>query len=146
MNKLMVMSGLMLSMGAGVVQAAPNHAEIISVCLADATSGKDRKDLSRFIFAVMAKHPAVGSIANISTTEARQIERTAGELYNRLFTQDCRQPIKAAINDRDQAAVGAGFEYLGKLAMQELMSDKGVADGFMDIVKYVDIDKIANEK
>lgn len=123
---------------------AQQPAQILSQCLADNTSGRDRKDLARWVFFAMSVHPEIRQFTAASAVEAaQQSYRTAGALFTRLLTESCSTEVVAAYKQGGAQALGAAFETLGQLAMKELMSDTGVAANMGAIEKHVDQAKLA---
>ena len=90
----------------------------------------------------MALHPDMAGITAITPAKREEINKAGGEVFNRLMTEACAKELKDAIKFEDQTAVKAAFESLGKLAMQEIMSNPAVSAGFSGIDKYVDLKKI----
>lgn len=131
-----------LSLLAFNLSYANGYADDISRCLSDSTSGKDRKDLARWVFTVMATHPEILKITSVTPKDRDSAEQAAGQLYNKLLTQDCKPQIEAAFKNKDATAARSAFEYLGKLAMQELMADPNVTKSFSGITKYIDFEKL----
>ncbi|MEQ1600867.1 MAG: hypothetical protein HOP04_11870 [Methylophilaceae bacterium] len=111
-------------------------------CLANSTTGKDRIDLARMMFSVMALHPDLTDIASILPDKRDAIYKSSGLIYNKLMGDVCSKELKVAIQFEGETAAKAGFEFLGKLAMQELMSNPNVTAGFSDAGKYIDTKKI----
>ena len=116
--------------------------DAFSKCLADNTSGRDRKDLARWLFVAMGAHPDMRAIATISASAPQESSKTAGQLFTRLIAEACPDQAKAAVGAVGQVAFQAGFSMLGQLAMQELMTDRDVAAGMGLLEKYVDARKI----
>lgn len=131
---------------AGLILAAPSFAEgnseIIGRCLANSTTGKDRIDLARWVFASMALHPEVMNISAITVAKREEINRTAGTVFERLLTDSCRKEVKEAYKTGDQMAIKAAFESLGRLAMQELIGNPAVEGNLASLVKFVDRKKL----
>lgn len=125
-----------------VAYAGP-AADAVGTCLANSTTGKDRVNLARWVFAAMTKHPEVSNISNLAPEKLEEINMTNGKLLTRLLSVDCRNEIKIATDLEDPAALRAAFESLGRLAMQELMSNPAVGAEFTTgLSKYVDMKKI----
>jgi hypothetical protein len=114
----------------------------LSRCLSDSTSGKDRKDLARWVFSVMSSHPEITNISPISPENKLKVEQTAGKLYNRLLTVDCKPEIEAAFKNKSPTATKNAFEQLGRLAMMEIMTNPDVITSFSGISKYIDMSKL----
>ncbi len=60
----------------------------------------------------------------------------------RLITRDCKEEVKAVAKLQGESAVRTSFEFLGKLAMQELMANQKVAEAMSGLSKYADSAKI----
>ena len=111
-------------------------------CLADNTSGKDRKDLARWLFVAMGAHPDMKAISSINPSAPEDSSRVAGNLFNRLITEACPKEAKAAVGAVGPIAFQSAFSVLGQLAMQELMTDKNVNASMGLLQKYVDNAKV----
>ena len=121
----------------------PNDAEVaagtLRMCLADNTSGRDRKDLAKWVFFAMAAHPEMKQYADANATAADESSKTMAALVTRLLTQSCAKEVKAAMKTgAGPEAVKLAFKTLGELAMQELMTDKSVQDAMGAFGRYVD--------
>lgn len=122
------------------VAQAQEPADALKRCLADNTSGKDRKDLAKWVFFAMAAHPEMKQYldANLAAA-ADESSKTMAALTTRLLTDSCANEVKAAMKTGQGAqAVSLAFEALGKLAMNELMTDKAVQDAMGSFARYVD--------
>jgi hypothetical protein len=129
--------------------AAPVHCpaqpqiESLSRCLADNTSGKDRKDLARWVFLAMAAHPEIKQYAAHDMLQAaEEMHRQVAQTFTRLLTESCRQQTQAAFKQGGPVALQAAFQTLGQLAMQELMSDRGVNKAMGAFERYLDQNKL----
>ncbi len=122
--------------------ALPAHANpqvlAAQTCLADSTSGKDRKVLGRWIFSALAAHPEITALSKVGTAERDQISREFAALFTRLVSQDCATQFRELAASQGTNAMGQAFEHLGKVAMQELMGDPAVNSAISVFEKYVD--------
>jgi hypothetical protein len=109
-----------------------------SRCLEDSSTGRDRKDLARWIFTAISAHPELRGIAAIPPTTAEGASRAAGQLVMRLVTEACATQAREAVREVGSVAFGNAFGTLGQLAMRELIADKDVIAGMSLIQKYVD--------
>ena len=129
---------------AGLVAAAPLAAQAgpatdaLSQCLTDNTTGKDRKDLARWVFVGMAAHPEMRPLAAFGPEQADAAQKTMGELVSRLIGTSCKEPMRGAVKADGSDAARAAFEHLGKIAMQELMSNPQVNAAIGGFERYVD--------
>lgn len=117
---------------------ASEATDALSRCLSDSTTGKDRKDLAKWIFVSMAAHPEIGPLAPTSAATTESTQRTMGALFTRLVADTCANEMRGAVKAQGPEGVKSAFEYLGKMAMQELMSNPQVTASFGGFERYVD--------
>src|SRR5262245_26345443 len=78
---------------AGHAQA---QSDILGTCVTDNASGRDRKDLAKWIFLAMAAHPEIKQYATgISPATVEQLNRTMAALVTRLLTDSCANETRA---------------------------------------------------
>lgn len=128
----------------GVSSAAMAQVPIggLGQCLADNTSGRDRKDLARWVFLAMAAHPEIKDLSKATPADANGASQATGALFTRLLTQSCAKEARMAMAAGGANALQLAFQTLGQLAMQELMSDGNVAQSMNAIERHVDQKKI----
>ena len=111
----------------------------LRTCVADSTSGKDRKDLAKWIFLAMAAHPEMRLHANASAAAAMEdSSRRMAALLTRLLTDSCVNETRAVMKTGSAQSLKLAFEGLGQLAMQELMADQSVGDAMGQFERYLD--------
>lgn len=133
---------------ATVIMSSPAAAFADSIssltqCVADSTTGKQRKELARWIFLSMSSHPDLRQY--IGTKAENDIEPTnkvTADLYVALISEQCAKEANAAFKEHGSAAIVKAFEVLGALAMQELMSNKETEAAMGAFEKYVDASKV----
>jgi hypothetical protein len=129
-----------LSVPGHALQPQP-PAAALQTCLADNTSGKDRKDLAKWIFLAMAAHPEMKEHAAGATYAAAADEssrRIAGMVV-RLLAESCLKETRTVVQTGQiTQSFEVAFSRLGELAMQELMSDKSVLAAMSQFEKYMD--------
>jgi hypothetical protein len=138
---LAVATAVLLSAAVAPAAATPST-DAAEVCFADSTTGKDRKVLGRWIFLAIAAHPEIAGMASATPAEVEQAERDVAALFTRLVTEDCAAEIKQLIATDGPDSIGLPFGYLGRMAMQELMSNEAVNARVTGFQKYVDSAKI----
>jgi hypothetical protein len=136
--RVLVLAALCVALGA---QAQP-PVEAFARCIADSTTGRDRKDLARWLFVAMGAHPEMRAIASIAPTANEDASRAAGLMFTRLVTETCPKEARAAVQVAGPTAFQSAFTVLGQLAMQELMTDKDVAAGMSAIERHIDAAKV----
>jgi hypothetical protein len=135
-----LIAAVMVGMFAVPVSAQEDQsANALKQCVADNTSGKDRKELAKWIFLAMAAHPDIKQYANAGPTAVDDSSRTIANLVTRLLTESCVNETRAVV----QGGVGSrsfqlAFEGLGQLAMRELMADQSVQASMSVFQRYID--------
>jgi hypothetical protein len=116
----------------------------LTTCLADQSSGRDRKDLARWVFLAMAAHPENKEFLAPGVTAAiDRSNRTAAGLFMRLMTESCSAQMKVAVSQGGPKAVEAAFSALGQLAMRELMTNPDVNAAMGSLQEHMDGAKLA---
>jgi hypothetical protein len=119
---------------------AQSPVQALTTCLGDATSGKDRKDLAKWIFLAMAAHPemrqhATGNLATVSDESSK----TMAALVTRLLADSCPKETSTVLkSSQGSQAMELAFQGLGQLAMQELMTDPSVQASMAVFERYID--------
>lgn len=140
MKKLLLLL-LLLLIGVSAATAQTQTANL-GRCLADSTTGKDRKNIVKWIVVAMIQHPAMADVSTLSSAQIEQVNKTAAQVMVRLMTVDCRTELRAASKNGGEAAIGKAFETLGEVAMQEVMGDAQVKKALDSLTKYLDLTKI----
>jgi hypothetical protein len=121
---------------------AGSDTDALATCLADNTTGKDRKDMARWVFVGMSAHPEIRSLSNVTEKDRDELDKTMAALLTKLIVKNCPSQAKTAMQNEGNAAFQAAFGTIGKLAMQELMSNTEVNSSFSRFSKYLDKNKI----
>ena len=122
---------------------AQAETQALANCVGSKSTGQDRKDLAKWLFTAMSAHPDMTPMANVPDEAAEAASKGAGELFTRLLTDACANEAKAALKAGGPMAIQVGFQTLGQLAMQELMTDRDVAASMGRLDKYLDRQKLA---
>lgn len=143
MNKIVVaISAIILYSVVSIAPASATPAsDALGTCLADNTTGKDRKDMARWIFIAMSAHPEMHDISKVSKRDQQEADMQMGSLITKLLTESCPGQAKMAMAEGTQAFQIA-FSVLGRLAMQELMANPDVKSSIVGFQKYMDKNKI----
>jgi len=111
-------------------------------CLKDNTSGKDRKDLARWVFIAMSAHPDMRSLATVNAAVQTETDKRVAGLLTRLLSENCTTQTRAAIEQEGQPGLFNSFKALGEVAMLELMTNPDVSKTIGNYVHHVDMDKL----
>ncbi len=123
--------------------AVPSSADTqaLGTCLIDSLTGKERKQLAKWIFFAIAAHPEMSSFTNITVEERLNTDRMVGQLVTRLLVDDCAEETKAA-QKANPLAIQQAFQLVGQVAMQELMTNEDVRTAISSYASYADQSKI----
>ena len=139
-----VLAGAMAVSAAAPAQGVPPApsrppVDALRGCLADSTSGRDRKDLAKWIFLAMAAHPEMKQHSVGAAAAGVESSKAVAALVTRLLTESCAKEAKAVMATGDAGtAMRLAFEGLGQLAMAELMTDKAVEEAMGGFARYLD--------
>ncbi|HOL65756.1 MAG TPA: hypothetical protein PLB97_10560 [Accumulibacter sp.] len=126
---------------ASAIQASPST-DALARCLSDSTSGKDRKDMARWIYLAMSAHPEIGVFGKAGPKEVEDVQRNMGVLFTRLVAEQCAPQMNAVSQSEGMEGFKIAFENLGRLAMQELMSNQDVNVSLGGFTRYIDKEKV----
>ena len=65
---------------------AETSEEKLSTCITNTTIGKERKDLARWIFTVMAVHPELSGMSTISAEKRDEISKLTANTFTSIMT------------------------------------------------------------
>lgn len=133
---------VLLACGLAQQAQAQQPVDTFAKCLAENTTGRDRKDLARWVFVAMGAHPEMRAIATLPASAAEQASVVTGQLFTRLVAESCAAEAKTAVKAVGPSAIQSAFAVLGQLAMQELMTDKDVSAAMGAVEKHIDAGKI----
>lgn len=129
------------------VVAMPAQAdELISTtetCFSDSTSGKDRKLLARWMFVAIAAHPEMEHLSAATPSDVADVSQEFADFYMRLITEDCTPQMRALVAAHGTKGVSTAFEYLGKVAMLEVMTNQQVSGTISGFEAYLDQEKLS---
>ena len=114
-----------------------------SACLTDSTTGRDRKDLVKWIFLAISKHPEIRELASATPENDEDSNQRVGELITRLLADDCASEVSVMVAEHGAGSLSKAFEVLGRVAMQELMSHPDVNSALTGLDRYMDQARIA---
>lgn len=118
--------------------------DALSAYLADNTTGKDRKELARWVFVGMASHPDIRSLSNVTQADRDGLDRIVAATVTKLMTERCLSETRSALERDGNTSIQAAFSVMGRLAMQELMANPEVNASFSRFAKYVDQTKLTS--
>jgi hypothetical protein len=135
---------ILMALGVVLVVSATagEYTTALSSCLADNTTGKDRRDLARWVYVAMSQHPEMARLAAIPAEAKEDAFKTTGGLVTRLLSENCAPQARDAIKHEGTASFKGAFEVLGRLAMMELTTNSDVNAAISNIDRYTDRKKL----
>jgi len=124
-----------------ITLAGPD-ADSMGACMVDSMTGKERKQIAQWLFFGMAAHPEMKKFSKVTGEAKKNANEFVGKLITRLLTENCPVQTKKAMKEEGREAMKGAFELVGKVAMQELMTNKDVADSMSGFEKFLDKDKL----
>ena len=124
-----------LAFAASLAIAGP-YGDEFTKCLVRSTTEADKNFLVKWMFAAMASHPEVKSMASISAEQADEL------LFQRLLTESCLTQTREVIKYEGGNPMEGGFTVLGSIATRGLMSHPDVAVFMSGMGQYLDSEKI----
>ena len=121
---------------------AQSAGEQLGSCMVDSLTGKEKKQLATWIFFAMAAHPDIKEFGNVTAEDQANIDKTIGALVTRLLTETCAAQLQAGYREGGQLAIQNAFELVGKVAMEELMSNNNVMASVAGYSKFIDEKKL----
>lgn len=117
--------------------------ETASTCLTDSTTGRDRKDLVKWVYLAMSKHPDIEGLSAWTPSGEEESARRVGALFTRLIADDCPDEMNAMVSEHGASSVSVAFEVVGRVAMQELMAHPNVQGVIAELERHADQARIA---
>lgn len=133
---------LCLTLPWATAASAGPSADALATCLAENTSGKDRKELARWVFVSMATHPEIRALTVATDADREQSSKFMGAAFTRLVADACPAQARAAIQNEGAKAMEVAFGALGQLAMQEMMANAEVSAAMGAFERYLDVPKL----
>lgn len=140
--KVIIFIAIFESLCFSKITLAGPAADSMGVCMVDSMTGKERKQIAQWLFFAMAAHPEIKEFSKVTKEDNKKANEFVGNLVTRLLTENCPVQTKKAMKEEGSEAIKGAFELVGKVAMQELMTNKDVTDSVSGFEKFLDKDKI----
>src|SRR5690348_9111744 len=132
---------------ASVIFAKPSRAasasdDDLGQCLIRSTTPVDRKVLTQWAFATLARDPDVAPLASISPAQRESINQQAGSVVTSMLADACPRQAQRAFANGGPEAIQRAFETWGQWAITGLVSEPHVMQGMAGLLQYIDIGKL----
>lgn len=142
--KLMVLTLFATVFGFATAAIAGPASDSLGTCMIESLGSKDKKQLGQWIFFAMATHPDTKEYSRVPAEVQKNANEYIGKLVTQLLSENCAEKVKIAAKEEGPEAIKTAFELVGKIAIQELMSNKEVAASIADYAKFVDNEKLGS--
>ncbi len=112
--------------------------EALSKCLTMKSTGQDRLTFAGWMVAALASAPQMKGVATLAPGKKDELDRDVARVFTRLIAVDCAEFSRPLMKDRNNSAFRTGGEALGRMAMQELLSNPDAAKAMEAFAKYID--------
>ena len=79
------------------VSVAGPATDALASCVADNTTGKDRKDLAKWVFVAMSAHPEIKPLSKASDAVKESLDKNLANIATKLITESCRTEAHLAV-------------------------------------------------
>ena len=118
------------------------YSDDLKKCLVESTSRRDNIVLVRWLSKALLAHPEAKDLAVIPNTKAMQIDKDFARYVERLLGENCSTPFASVMRYEDPDAIRQSFEFLGQVAMKELMDNPQVQEAVTGVLKQLDMEKL----
>ena len=98
-------------------------ADDLSRCMTQKATKEDKLAFIRWMFGAIALNPAVTQYSTITASQRDMFGKEVTQTFERVLLVDCRKETVAALKNEGEMAVLGSFEFFGRTATMELLSD-----------------------
>lgn len=133
--------GIFISVTTLSASAVPT-ADALTSCITDNTTGKERKEMVKFIFMALASHPEIKEISKITESDREKTYQAFANTLTRLLTQNCAEETRNSLKTGSKEDLQSAFRAFGQLGARELMTNPDVATSLSNFERYLDTKKL----
>lgn len=123
---------------AGLCLSLSAAANPLATCMTASLQEGDKTKMVEWLYFSMSAHPDTADYADVTRAQRIKSDKSIGALVTRLLTQDCQEEFAAAAK-QDITTVQRSFEYLGQMALEELMSNQDVVKAIAGYANHTDL-------
>lgn len=113
------------------------YADDLKKCLVESSSPKDLTLLVRWIAKAINAHPNLSDISALSEGKKVEVDKQLARYFERVLFQDCGAAVRDLVKYENVDGMRLAFEFLGQVAMKQVMEDPKVAQSVSDFTKYI---------
>lgn len=126
-----------LSLGAPAQAADGDAPQVLGRCMAMKTTGEDRILVARWMLVAMASAPQMRDVLTVAPGRKEGLDRGMAALFTRLLVRDCPDAAQAVFKLKSNQAFQVAGESLGRVAVQELLTNPQASAALGEYVKYL---------
>lgn len=113
------------------------QARVLGQCFVMKSTGQDRLTVARWMLTSMASAPQMSNSVTVDASRKTDYDLAMANLFTRLMTVDCLEEARPLFVARSQAGFETAGEALGRIAMQELLTNKEAEASLGAYTKYL---------
>ena len=115
------------------------YVDELKKCLVESSSPNDMRNLVKWVARAIAAHPNLGDLYAISPAKEAEIDKNFAQYVERVLLENCHRQTQNLMRYENTDGLRVAFEFLGQVAMQQLMEDRNVTTAIGAFIKHVDI-------
>ena len=132
---------IILAILTGTSASAGPYADSLAKCIVESTSEREKNKMINWFFIVISEHPELQPLADISQNQKLAAHQNMAEITTEILTKSCLQETKNGIKYEGDSVVEFAFGFLGRNAMQGIMSHEKVTHSIQVFMQFVDEDE-----
>ena len=110
-------------------------------CMVKNTNNKELKLLKTWIYFAFSQDEDLKKYSKISKKEEERVNKLMANYVTDLLTNRCKKEYNLAIKNDGTRAISDSFEYLGRIAGVQIMSNPNVVIFIQKFSNYIDLNK-----
>jgi hypothetical protein len=144
--KTMLSAAVALTISGQALAQAPAQpsptvdAQALGECLVTKSTGADRILVARWLLAALASAPQAAEVATVRPGQKMVFDKGMAALFTRMLTVDCAPESRKVFGAKTSEGFRVAGEALGRVAIQELLTNPQATAAIEEYVKYLNKD------
>lgn len=143
MNIKSVLFALLLA--SSTPSMAGPYVDELKKCLVESSSPRDMSNLVKWVARAISAHPNLGDLYAISENKKTEIDKSFAKYVERILLDSCKYQTLNLMRYENTDGLRVAFEFLGQVAMQQLMEDRNVTFAIGSFVNHIDTQRLERE-
>ena len=119
------------------------YTNALSECLIESTPHSQRVVLAQGLFASLASHPDMSSVATVSASRRVELNQSVAQIFETLLTASCVSEAQQAVKYEGATAIETSLSFLWSAAGRELYDNPNVNSSMADLINYIDGERVS---